>query len=89
MSSGSRLAGRTCLAGVSNACLKTTDFAEMFEDTSDSKSFCAATVTSTGFFPKANGREAIVPVIGEKVKQIRRSESDCGALRLLPMFNRA
>ena len=31
MSSGSRLPGRTCLAGVSNACLKTTDFAEMFD----------------------------------------------------------
>jgi hypothetical protein len=90
MSSGSRLAGCTCLAEVSNACLKTTDFAEMFENTSDSRTFCAATVTSTGFFPKANGREAIVvPVIGEKVEQIRRSKSDCGALRLSPMSNRA
>lgn len=34
------------------SCLRITDFAETLDDAKESKSFCAASATSMGFFPK-------------------------------------
>jgi hypothetical protein len=49
---GSNLSDAPASCVYATSCLKATDFAEMPDDMYESKTLCAASAMSTGFFPK-------------------------------------